>query len=107
MVEAKGLYTAILSADPPAALAISIRDKKPFEKLSEPETVALFTVIARIRKAGLAAMEAAQSASSAAAESGNGGAAKPATGAPLTPEVISPEKGPKAPKKGGLTEASS
>lgn len=97
MLEAKGFYAAILASDPPASLAFAIRDKKPFDNLSEVEITALFKVAVTIRKAGEAAIAAATAGTSAAGETGNGAAEKPATVADTPPKKDSAKK----PEKGG------
>lgn len=103
LLEAKGLYVAILASEPPASLGLAIRDKKPWDKLAEPEITALFKVIVAIRKAATDGITAPAQASSAAGETGNGEPAKPATVADSPPEKVASERGEKPPKKGGLT----
>ena len=51
LIQAKGLYTAILSSNPPSSLALAIRDKRSWDKLSDVEVTALFTVIVTLAKA--------------------------------------------------------
>lgn len=95
LIEAKGLYAAILASDPPASVAFAIRDKKPWEKLGEPEVTAFFKVIVGLRKAAIDAGALGAPPSSAAGETGNGEAPKPATTADPTPKKVAAEKGQK------------
>lgn len=60
LLEAKGLYNAMLAAKPPASLAYALRDGTPFEQLTDEAVLGAVQVVAQIRKANAAAEAAAQ-----------------------------------------------
>ncbi len=88
LLEAKGLYTAILLVKPPASLGLAIRDAKSWESLGEPEITALFSVIVALRKAALSAVPPAAAEAAPASEA--------APVAPARAQALEPEPAPKA-----------
>jgi len=93
LLEAKGLYAAILLTKPPASLGLAIRDAKPWDKLLEADITALFSVIVQLRKAALASLAAAE----------NGAATEPTPAPEAAPKPATP---PAEPRKKATAETS-
>lgn len=70
LLEAKGLYNAIIASKPPASLGYAIRDMTPFEKLDDSAILGAVQIVAEIRKgnaAAAAALEASKTNGSTSA----------------------------------------
>ena len=98
LLEAKGLYAAILMVKPPASLGIAIRDAKPWEALGEGEITALFSVIVDLRKAAGVAIPGAQPEAPAASTNPIDPSQKPEKNGGEVRKKNTPEMEGKAPK---------
>ncbi len=100
LLEAKGLYAAILYVKPPQSLGLAIRDGKPWDALGEADTIALFSVIVALRKAAMQASTAPPAEAAPAPVSAPKPNGKEATSAAGAPKKDPKKEGSEAPKTG-------